>query len=225
MDDFALYGDTYGTLLVDADTRLPLTLWEGRDAEQLSRRLRGHPEVEIACRDGSRTYRQGIAAGAPDALQVSDRFHLWQGLSRRVQEVAAAHRGCLPAAVPPPEPTGSELPEAASEPVAADTPAVRHARGLFEAVHALTDAGRSYSSAARALGLDRRTVRKYARARTWQEVVRRPPRRPSTLDPYLDHLQQRWDEGQRNATILHQELLAKGYLGHYQRVKMAVAPL
>lgn len=40
MDDFALYGDTYGTLLVDATTRLPLTLWEGRDVEQ----LRGHPD-------------------------------------------------------------------------------------------------------------------------------------------------------------------------------------
>jgi transposase len=64
VDDFALYADTYGTLLVDADTRLPLTLWEGRDAEQLSRWLRGHPGVEIACRDGSLTYRQGIADGA-----------------------------------------------------------------------------------------------------------------------------------------------------------------
>ncbi|MET8538320.1 transposase [Streptomyces sp. NPDC005065] len=92
VDDFALYGDTYGTLLVDATTHLLLTLWEGRDAEQLSRWLRNHPGVEVACRDGSLTYRQGIADGAPDAAQVSDRFHLWQGLSRRVQDVAAAHR-------------------------------------------------------------------------------------------------------------------------------------
>lgn len=45
---------------------------------------------------------------------------------------------------------------------------------------------RSYSAVARKLGLDRRTVRKYACARTWQEVVRRPPRKPSTLDPYRD---------------------------------------
>ncbi|WP_231591251.1 ISL3 family transposase [Saccharothrix sp. ST-888] len=226
VDDFALYGDTYGTLLVDATTRLPLTLWEGRDAEQLSRWLRRHPGVEIACRDGSLTYRQGIADGAPDAVQVSDRFHLWQGLSRRVQEVAAAHRGCLPATLPVPDPAGPEPAEAVgadSEPV--DSPAGRHARRLFEAVHALTDAGRPYSAAARELGLDRRTVRKYARARTWHEVMRRAPRRPSTLDPYLDYLQQRWDEGEHNAKILHQELLGKGYLGHYQRVKMALAPL
>ncbi|MGW0549989.1 hypothetical protein [Streptomyces altiplanensis] len=73
--------------------------------------------------------------------------------------------------------------------------------------------------------LNRRTVSKYARAHTWQEVVRRPPRKPSTLDPYLGYLQQRWDEGQHSAKILHEELQAKGYLGHYQRVKMAVAPL
>ncbi|WTY69056.1 transposase [Streptomyces phaeochromogenes] len=78
---------------------------------------------------------------------------------------------------------------------------------------------------ARELGLDRKTVRKYTRARTWQEVVRRLPRRTTTLDPYLDHLQQRWDEGEHSAKILHEELLAKGYPGHYQRVKLAVAPL
>ncbi|WP_345201398.1 transposase, partial [Streptomyces lavendulae] len=101
VDDFALYGSTYGTLLIDATTRLPLTLWEGRDAERLGRWLREHPGVEVACRDGSLTYRQGITAGAPDAAQVSDRFHLWQGLSRRVQDIASAHRGCLLAALLP----------------------------------------------------------------------------------------------------------------------------
>lgn len=225
VDDFALYGDAYGTLLVDATTRLPLTLWEGRDAERLGRWLREHPGVEVACRDGSLTYRQGIAAGAPDAVQVSDRFHLWQGLSRRVQDIASAHRGCLPAALPPISESGSAPVEEPVENALADTRAGRHARRLFEAVQALTHSGRSHSSVARELGLNRRTVSKYARASTWQEVVRRPPRKPSTLDPYLGYLQQRWDEGQHSAKILHEELQAKGYLGHYQRVKMAVAPL
>ncbi|MGK3945269.1 ISL3 family transposase [Streptomyces caeruleatus] len=225
VDDFALYGDTYGTLLVDATTRLPLTLWEGRDAEQLSRWLREHSGVEIVCRDGSRTYRQGITAGAPDAVQVSDRFHMWQGLSRRVQDIASAHRGCLPAALPPAGEADPAPDEETTGDAAADTRAGRHARRLFEAVHALTGSGWSYSAVTRELGLDRRTVRKYARARTWQEVVRRPPRKPSTLDPYRDYLQQRWDEGEHNAMILHQELRTKGYLGHYQRVKMTIAPL
>ncbi|MFD7912771.1 transposase [Streptomyces sp. NPDC059752] len=183
VDDFALYGGTYGTLLVDATTRLPLTLWEGRDAEQLSRWLREHPGAEVTCRDGSLTYRQGFTVGAPAAVQVSDRFHLWQGLSRRVHDIASAHRGCLPAALPPASETGPAPVEDAAENTAADTRAGRHARELFEAVHALTRTGRSHSSVARELALDRRTVRKYARAHTWQEVMRRPPRKPSALAP------------------------------------------
>ncbi|MFD4644715.1 transposase [Streptomyces sp. NPDC058441] len=38
-------------------------------------------------------------------------------------------------------------------------------------------------------------------------------------------MRQRWEEGEHTATVLHQEIVAKGYRGHYQRVKMAIAPL
>ncbi|MFB6613235.1 hypothetical protein ACFCV9_03255 [Streptomyces sp. NPDC056367] len=145
--------------------------------------------------------------------------------SRRVQDVASAHRGCLPAALPPNGDAASAQVEETVENNAADTRAERHARRLFEAVQALTRSGRSHSSVARELGLNRRTVSKHARAHTWQEVVRRPPRKFSSLDPYFGYLQQRWDEGQHSAKVLHEELQTKGYLGHYQRVKMAVAPL
>ena len=183
------------------------------------------PGVQIACRDGSPIYRQGITSGAPGAIQVSDRFHLWQGLSRRVQQIATVHRGCLTAAAPELEPRPATLADTEATP-SADSPAVSHAKHLFEEVHALTDNGRAINSVARQLGLDWRTVRKYATATSWQECVRRPRARvPSPLDRYLEYLQQRWDEGEHNAKVLHEELKAKGYLGHYQRVKMAVAPL
>lgn len=75
------------------------------------------------------------------------------------------------------------------------------------------------------LQLQWRTVRKYAAAQAWQEIVRPRPRVASTLDPYHDYLQQRGDDGEHNAKQLHDELKAKGFLGHYQRVKMAIAPL
>jgi transposase len=225
VDDFALYGRTYGTLLVDEETRLPITLWEGRDAETLRDWLLEHPGVQIACRDGSPIYRQGLTNGAPHAIQVSDRFHLWQGLSRRIQQIAAAHRNCLTAAAhePDPRPPADTEPQETDSP--ANSPAADHAQRLFEAVHALTDAGRSYNSVARELGLNWRTVRRYATATSWQDCVRRRPRIPSPLDRYLEYLQQRWGDGEHNAKVLHEEIKAKGYLGHYQRVKIAVAPL
>lgn len=74
VDDFALYADTYGTLLVDAESRLPIELWSGRDAGQLASWLRAHPGVRVVCRDGPLVYREGITDGAPHAVQVSDRF-------------------------------------------------------------------------------------------------------------------------------------------------------
>ncbi|MFF1627675.1 hypothetical protein [Streptomyces sp. NPDC058272] len=77
--------------------------------------LRTHPGVEVVCRDGSLVYCQGITDGAPDSVQVSDRFHLWQGLPKRAGDVAAAHRGCLPSAVPEPEPAMPPGPAASSD--------------------------------------------------------------------------------------------------------------
>jgi hypothetical protein len=45
-------------------------------------------------------------------------------------------------------------------------------------------------------------------SKSW--IMRRPrPRVPSALDPYLDYLQQRWNEGEHNAKLLHQELKAR----------------
>ncbi|MGV9879574.1 transposase [Streptomyces sp. NPDC003006] len=151
VDVFALYAEVYGTLLVNGDTRLPVTLWEGRDAAALVGWLREHPGVKVVCLDGSLTYRQGICDGAPEALQVSDRFQLRQGLSRRVQDVSVTHRACLAAAAPPP-PEREAQPAADPGPTLETTRAGRHAKHLFDAVHEYTGTGRSIHAIARELG-------------------------------------------------------------------------
>ncbi|MGW0602065.1 hypothetical protein ACWD11_33770 [Streptomyces sp. NPDC002776] len=56
-------------------------------------------------------------------------------------------------------------------------------------MRAVSDSARSLSAIARELGPNRRTVAKYARAASWQDCVRRtPPRRSTSLDPYLEYL-------------------------------------
>lgn len=154
-----------------------------------------------------------------------ERSTLWQRLSKRVVAVATAHRGCLPNALPDREPA-PQCPSTCAPSGTADTPTRRHAKRLCEAVHTLTDSGRSINAAAREPGLDWRTVRKYGQATTWEECVwRTRPRRPTSLDPYLEYLRVRWEEGEHSAKVLHQELVTEGYCGHYQLVIMAVAPL
>ena len=86
VDDFALRrGHQYGTILVDLETHQPLALLPDRRAETLSEWLKAHPGIEILSRDRSKTYKRGMSQGAPDAIQVADRFHLLQSLSEILQ--------------------------------------------------------------------------------------------------------------------------------------------
>ncbi|MDP9458515.1 MAG: transposase, partial [Actinomycetota bacterium] len=74
VDDFAFRkGNAYGTILVDLERRRVVDLLPECSQEGLASWLRRHPGVEVATRDRSRIYKEGIAKGAPEAVQVADR--------------------------------------------------------------------------------------------------------------------------------------------------------
>ena len=144
IDDFALRrGKNYATVLADMVTRRPVDVLAGRHAQVIEDWLAAHPGVQVICRDRASAYAEGARAGAPDAVQVADRWHLWQNLTEAAEKCVIQHRACLR------EPGPDELPIQALEPDA-PTALVTRIRERHAAVQELTASGTGYRPASSA---------------------------------------------------------------------------
>jgi hypothetical protein len=75
----------YGTLLVDLEQRRPLDLLPDRDATSVANWLTGNRAIRIVSRDRAGVDAKGITRGAPQAIQVADRWHLLKHLGDAIE--------------------------------------------------------------------------------------------------------------------------------------------
>jgi transcriptional regulator with XRE-family HTH domain len=221
-------GHRYGTILVDLMTHRVVDLLPDRSAATVAAWLAQHPTITVVCRDRSDLYADGIRRGAPEAVQVVDRFHLVQNLRQALETFLIDHRSVLQAAAISTAmtlmPADRHVPvmpmyrgrRRSSKPAPQEEAArpPRHTRwvAVYEAVRTLQAQGMPIATMARQLGISRPTVYAYLRRDT-------PPgprrlQRPSSarvLTPYVPYLIRRWRESGADSRQLWREIQALGY--------------
>jgi len=226
----------YGTIVVDLERRRPVALLHDREAETLAAWLRTHPEVTIIARDRMKAYSDGARAGAPQATQVADRFHLLQNLAEALDQVFSAHGPMLKAVsearshTPITQSDGRTampVPPSPPTPQAQIRAAQRRARRLatYTQVWTLHHQGWSPRLIAQHLGIGRMTVVRYLQAPTFPERKGRSETRKSLLSPYTAEILTRWNAGCREARQLFHAIQRQGYLGSYPTVARYVQRL
>jgi transposase len=225
IDDWAWRrGHRYGTILVDLERNRVIDLLPDRQAETVAGWLRKYPSIQIVARDRAGAYADGIRQGAPDAIQVADRWHLLRNLGDTMQAVVDRHHAlvrrasrqvidglCANAAN---EQRQSARPTAAAI-RSREAYARRQAR--YEEAAQLRARGVSLSRIADLLGTERKVIRRWLRlghAPLWSK----PPRQ-TVLDAYREYLEQRWAEGCHNAAQLWRELVQLGFRGRPTTVR------
>lgn len=236
VDDWALKrGLNYGTMLCDLERRQPIELLPGRSAEALSQWLKENPQVEVISRDRAEDYAKGAAEGAPQAVQVADRWHLLKNLHDALRRVVDRHHQQVEEAAIAVH-TEQQCAQSEAIPPAEEPPAAhihlatgshlsqqRRTRRLqrYEQVIQLHQQGIGQREIARRTGIHRSTVRRFIGADSFPE--RATARRSRAVGQFDDYLARRWSEGCTVISELHKELKKLGFSGSYHMVRRRVA--
>jgi transposase len=228
VDDWAWRrGRRYGTILCDLEQGRVVDLLPDRDADTLAAWLLRHPRVAIVARDRAGAYADGVRRGAPEAIQVADRWHLLRNASDALLWVLERHRGVL----------AKVARAVVDEATMVTAPAPRRPTKLeerrqrrqanrdaqFERVGALSQSGLGTQAIARTTGFAHNTVRNWLRAGaapSW-----RKGQKACLIDPFLPYIVQRLGEGERNATRLWREIRALGFTGQAVGARARIATL
>ena len=188
-------------------------------------------------RDRGDYYIKGASAGAPQAVQVADRWHLLHNLQEALvrlvdrfpQQLKSAGNSVVRVAV---NPSATELPP--TLPGVAENPlrqevrpnpltAARRARRFerYQQAIKLHQQKLSDREIARQLHMHRETVGRWVRAGSFPERMTR--RRKHGLTDWHSYLERRWSEGCRNAARLTSELSEQGFQGSYHMVRRYLA--
>jgi len=194
LDDWAWRrGQRYGTILVDLERGVPLDLLADYSVEAIAAWLQQHPQVVVVVRDRAKTGKEASRRGAPQAVQVADRFHLLKNLTDQLAAGFERHPGAGPRD-PPPGVVSSQAADLTSQPVRPPSSKEQ----CYVQMQELRAAGWSIRGIAQQVGASRSTVQRWLehgcpQADWVRKVQRRPRRQPdSSTEPRPGSRQAAW---------------------------------
>jgi transposase len=222
VDDWSFRkGKVFGTILVDLERQQVVDLLEERTADVLAGWLKEHPGVEIISRDRSTEYAKGASAGAPDAVQVADRWHILKNLGDCLKNwLERQHKHLKPDKPKAIESVTEPLEDMEEEITSVDPNKLYFGRSmayrqkLFEDVVTYLEEGLPVLTISKRTGLPRTTIRRWLDKGAHSV----PHQKFEPLNAFLPYLEQRWQEGIRNRKTLYRELVSQGYTGSYATV-------
>ena len=227
IDDWSLRrGQSYGTIVCDLERRRVIDLLPDRTANSVAKWLEQHPGVEIVVRDRAGAYAEGARNGAPGAVQVADRWHLLRNLGDTVQGLVDRHRRQVHAAARGVAHRRHVMRAATCPPDLTQEQALRSGRRKgrderYEAILELKARGLTSIQIGANVGISHITVQRWLKAGA-APAHDKPPQ-PGSVGLHAPYLEQRWQEGCRNATMLWRELKERGYRGSERTLRRWIA--
>ena len=206
IDDFAWKrGQQYGTVVCDLERRRIIDLLPDREPATVEAWLAAHREIAVVSRDRGAGYGRAASRGAPQAMQVADRWHLMENASAAfldaVRQSMRAIRQVLGSTIIDPALLTS------AERIQYD--GFQRRQDSSQAIKALAASGKSIKEITRSTGRSRKLVRSVLRGgdgdvfrcRSWM------------LEPHTPMLRAEWEAGCRNGAELWRRLCASGFRG------------
>jgi transposase len=219
LDDWAWKkGRSYGAICVDLERHQPIDLLPDREPATIAAWLQAHPTIEVVARDRGGAFIDGVRQGAPQAIQVADRWHLLKNLGDALEQLFHHQSSVL-------KQVFAEL-DAQQDPIAPQERTVPTLDGAsvsrrnkeasaewsnracerYREIHALHAEKIGVTTIARLLNLSRPTVYRYLQMPEPPTPSKIAVRERHVVDPWKPYLVQQWNAGCRNALLLWRDI-------------------